>query len=272
MRKVTADLLAAITASARKSADVRERAGDERTREAAAGRTPRGAEFLARLRGSAGGHAAIIAECKRRSPSRGILRHPYDPVAIASGYETAGAAAISILTEPTFFDGALGDLSAVREHTRIPLLRKDFIATPFQVLEARAAGADAVLLIVGALDRQLLAALMAEAGRQELTALVEVHSREELLVALDAGAALVGINSRNLKTLDVDLRVFDDLIDDVPDHVTAVAESGLREAADLRRLRSAGYDAFLIGERFMTTPNPGEVLAELLAASRGGPE
>jgi len=158
----------------------------------------------------------------------------------------------------------------VRERVEIPLLRKDFIATPFQVMEARAAGADAVLLIVGALDGKALAALMAEAARQEVAALVEVHSREELLAALDAGAALVGVNSRNLKTLDVDLRVFDDLIDEVPDHVTVVAESGLREAEDLRRLRSAGYDAFLIGERFMTTPDPGEALAELLAASQGG--
>ena len=269
---MTTDLLAAITASARKSADVRERAGDATIRAVAAGRTPRGAEFLARLRGSAGAQVPVIAECKRRSPSRGILRHPYDPVAIASGYEAAGAAAISILTEPTFFDGALDHLSAVRERVGIPLLRKDFIATPFQVVEARAAGADAVLLIVGALDGKVLAGLMAEAARQELAALVEVHSREELLVALDAGAVLVGVNSRNLKTLDVDLRIFDDLIDDVPDHVTVVAESGLREAADLRRLRSAGYDAFLIGERFMTTPNPGAALAELLAASRGGPQ
>lgn len=269
---MTTDLLAAITASARKSADVRERAGAATIRTMAAGRTPRGGEFLARLRGSAGAHVPVIAECKRRSPSRGILRHPYDPVAIACGYEAAGAAAISILTEATFFDGALEHLTAVRERVGIPLLRKDFIATPFQVIEARAAGADAVLLIVGALDRKVLAGLMAEAARQELAALVEVHSREELLVALDAGALLLGVNSRNLKTLDVDLRIFDDLIDAVPDHVTVVAESGLREAADLRRLRSAGYDAFLIGERFMTTPNPGDALAALLAASQGSPQ
>ena len=204
------------------------------------------------------------------------MRHPYDPVAIAVGYETAGAAAISVLTEPAFFDGALDHLSAVRDCVGIPVLRKDFIATPFQVVEARAAGADAVLLIVGAFtsrgafegfDAKVLAALMAEAAFQNLAALVEVHSREELQVALDAGATLVGVNSRNLKTLEVNLRVFDQLIDEVPDNVTAVAESGLRDAADLRRLRSAGYDAFLIGERFMTAPNPGEALAELIAAA-----
>ena len=267
---MTTDLLAAITASARKSAEVRERARDSEVREAAAGGAPRGDEFLSRLRGTAGGRVPIIAECKRRSPSRGILRHPYDPVAIAAGYEAAGAAAISILTEPTFFDGALDHLSAVRDRVGIPLLRKDFIATPFQIVEARAAGADAVLLIVGALHPTALAALMAEAAVQKLAALVEVHSREELRVALDNGATLVGVNSRNLKTLEVDLRVFDELIDDVPEHVTVVAESGLREAVDLRRLRVGGYDAFLIGERFMTTPNPGEALAELIDAAGGG--
>ena len=267
---MSTDLLAAITASARRSADVRERAGDARVRQAAAARAPLSAEFVARLRGSGASHVPIIAECKHRSPSRGILRHPYDPVAIALGYEAAGAAAISVLTEATFFDGALDHLSAVRARVNVPLLRKDFIATPFQIIEARAAGADAVLLIVGALEAQALSALMAEAVLQELAALVEVHSREELQIAVDAGATVIGVNSRNLKTLDVDLRVFDELIGDVPDNVTVVAESGLREAADIRRLQSAGYDAFLIGERFMTMPNPGEALAELIAASAGG--
>jgi len=276
---VTTDLLAAITASARRSAEVRERATDARVRETAAGRAPRGREFVSRLSDSASGHVRVIAECKQRSPSRGILRHPYDPGAIAGGYEKAGAAAISVLTEPTFFDGALDHLSAVRERVGIPLLRKDFITTPFQVVEARAAGADAVLLIAGAFtsrrgregfDAKVLAALMAEAASQQVAALVEVHSREELQIALDAGATLVGVNSRNLKTLDVNLRVFDELIGEVPDNVTVVAESGLREAEDLRRLRSAGFDAFLIGERFMTTANPGEALAELIAATGAG--
>ena len=262
---MSSDLLAAITASARASAEVRERTGAATVCDAAARRTPRGAEFLAGLTG----RVPIIAECKRRSPSRGILRHPYDPVAIAIGYETAGAAAISVLTEATFFDGALSHLSAVRERVGIPLLRKDFITTPFQVVEARAVGADAVLLIVAALPADCLAALMAEATRQGLAALVEVHSRKELQTALDAGADLIGVNSRNLKTLDVDLRVFDALIDEVPDNVTVVAESGLREAVDIRRLRSAGYDAFLIGERFMTMEDPGVALAALIAASGG---
>ena len=266
---MTTDLLAAITASARKSADGRERASGVSVQELAARRSPRGSQFVARLRGLSDGQVPVIAECKRRSPSRGILRHPYDPAEIASGYERAGAAAISVLTEPTFFDGALDHLSAVRNSVDIPVLRKDFIATSFQILEARAVGADAVLLIVGALDSKALRQLIGEAANQELATLVEVHSREELRVALDAGASVVGVNSRNLKTLEVDLGVFDELINEVPDEVTVVAESGLREAADIRRLRAAGYDAFLIGERFMTAANPAEALGELLAAARG---
>jgi indole-3-glycerol phosphate synthase len=262
---VNTDLLAAITAAARRSADLREQATDAAVREAAAMRSPRGEAFVDRLNSPADGRVAIIAECKRRSPSRGVLRDPYDPAAIAEGYEAAGAAAISVLTEPVFFDGALEHLTAVRSRVGIPLLRKDFIATRFQVVEARAAGADAVLLIVGALDRQALGDLLAEASAQSLAALVEVHSRRELHDALDAGASLIGVNSRNLKTLEVDLRVFDDMVDEAPSEVTLVAESGLREAADIQRLRSAGYDAFLIGERFMTTPDPGKALAALLA-------
>ena len=266
---MTTDLLAAITASARRSADGRERATAVSVQELAARRSPRGPEFVSRLRRLSDGQVPVIAECKRRSPSRGILRQPYDPAEIAAGYERAGAAAISVLTEPTFFDGALDHLSAVRTCVDIPLLRKDFIATAFQIVEARAVGADAILLIVGAVDAETLRRLIAESALQDLAALVEVHSRDELQVALDAGATVLGVNSRNLKTLEVDLGVFDELIDDVPDDVTVVAESGLREAADLQRLRSAGYDAFLIGERFMTAANPGEALAQLLAAARG---
>jgi len=267
---VNTNLLAAITASARQSADWRERETGSAVHEAAAARRPGGDAFVARLQGAHGASVSVIAECKRRSPSRGILRHPYDPVAIAMGYASAGAAAVSVLTEPTFFDGALDHLTAVRAAVSVPLLRKDFISTPFQIVEARAAGADAVLLIVGALAPETLTRLLSEATRQGLAALVEVHSLEELRVALEAGALVVGVNSRNLKTLDVDLRVFDGLIDEIPDAVTAVAESGIREAADVRRLRSAGYDAFLIGERFMTTPNPGEALRALMSAACEG--
>jgi len=264
---MSTNLLAAIAASAKKSADVREQSQAQVVHDTAGRRSPQGAAFRARLADAA--RVNIIAECKQRSPSRGILRHPYDPVSIAAGYEKAGATAISVLTEATFFDGARDHLSAIRGRVGIPLLRKDFISTPFQIVEARALGADAVLLIVGALERDTLIALLAEAARQGMAALVEVHSREELHVALAAGADLVGVNSRNLRTLDVDLRVFDDLVSDIPDDVTAVAESGIRAADDIRRLRSAGYDAFLIGERFMTSPDPGEALASLIASAEG---
>jgi indole-3-glycerol phosphate synthase len=265
---MSSGVLAAITAAARRSADEREKTSGAAVAEAAAGRMPRGREFTARL---SSGRVSIIAECKRRSPSKGILREPYDPVAIAQGYADAGAAGISVLTEPAFFDGSLEHLSSVRAHVDVPLLRKDFVTTPFQIVEARAAGADAVLLIVAAMDVATLATLLAEANRQDVAALVEVHSRPELEAAVAAGAALIGVNCRNLRTLEVDLGVHDELVGAVPDHVTVVAESGLRTAGDIQRLQSAGYDAFLIGERFMSAPNPGEALAVLLAAVEGGP-
>jgi indole-3-glycerol phosphate synthase len=259
-------VLAAITAAAKRSADVRERMGGHAVEEVAATGRPRGAEFRARLQAP---RVCVIAECKRRSPSRGILRDPYDPASIARGYAAAGAAAISVITENTFFDGSLDHLSEVRQCVEIPVLRKDFISTPFQILEARAAGADAILLIVAALDRAGLNDLLAESARQGLAALVEVHSMPELEEALAAGADLVGVNSRNLKTLDVDVRVFDQVRREIPDGVVTVAESGLRSAEDIRRLRAAGYNAFLIGEHFMTAPDPGMALAALVAAAEG---
>lgn len=209
----------------------------------------------------------VIAECKRRSPSRGVLRADYDPVAIAAAYAAAGAAAVSVLTEPTFFDGALEHLSGVRAAVSVPILRKDFIVSEYQLLEAKAAGADAVLLIVSALRPVELKVLHDHAGRMGLDVLVEVHDATELAIALDAGARIVGVNNRNLRTLEVDLHASDTLIAKVPDEVVAVSESGLRTAEDLLRLRSLGYRAFLIGERFMTAAEPGEQLKELLASA-----
>jgi indole-3-glycerol phosphate synthase len=178
----------------------------------------------------------IIAECKRRSPSRGVLRQDYDAAAIASAYERNGAAAVSVLTEPTFFDGAPADLQAVRAVVSIPVLRKDFIVDRYQLLEARAWGANAVLLIVAALNQPELAALISEAGRQGLDALVEVHSQLELDRALDAGATIVGVNNRNLKTLEVSTRTSEALAHRLPRGVAAVAESGLKVPADLVRI------------------------------------
>ena len=266
------DLLAAAVAAARRSADERERASGAalRGRVEALPRTG-AAAFEAALRGAGAAGVRVIAECKRRSPSRGVLRAAYDPAAIAAAYDAAGAAAISVLTEPTFFDGSLDHLRVVRAATRRPLLQKDFVVTPFQIAEAADAGADAVLLIVRALAGTSLAALAAEARALGLAALVEVHDRLELDRALETGATLVGVNCRNLQTLAVDRRVFDDLAPHLPASVVAVAESGIGSAADMQRLRGLRYDAFLIGERLVTQPDPGAALAHLLeAVSVGG--
>jgi indole-3-glycerol phosphate synthase len=260
----TADLLGTIVAATRRIVEVRE-----------------GREPLARLarradRRSLGGggrfHAAlaaearvnVIAECKRRSPSRGILRASYDPVAIAKSYEGAGAAAISVLTEPTFFDGSLEHLEAVRTAVGVPVLRKDFIVSDYQLFEAKAAGADAALLIVAALQPAELKRLMARATALELDTLVEVHTGDELDAALDGGARIIGVNNRNLRTLDVDVHASEALVERVPRDVVAVSESGLRTPADLLRLGALGFRAFLIGERLMAAEDPGGELRGLL--------
>jgi indole-3-glycerol phosphate synthase len=259
----TADLLATIVAATRRIVAVREvlEPLSALARRADA-RVPRPGLFLAAL--SRADRVNVVAECKRRSPSRGVLRANYDPVAIARAYADAGAAAISVLTEPTFFDGALEHLEAVRLAVDIPVLRKDFIVAEYQLLEARAAGADAVLLIVAALARDELQRLSTAAAGLGLETLVEVHSADELEIAIDAGAAVIGVNNRNLRTLGVDVRASEDLVARVPAHVVAVSESGLKTPADLQRLGALGYRAFLIGERFMTDPEPGRALSDLL--------
>ena len=212
----------------------------------------------------------IIAECKRRSPSRGILRQDYDAAAHARAYEAAGAAAISVLTEPTFFDGAPDHLRAVRDAVAIPVLRKDFIVTDYQLFEAVALGADAVLLIVGALDDANLRHLLDRAHELGLASLVEVHDVEEFRRALDAGARIVGVNSRNLKTLAVDPAVLDSVAPLVPPNITSVAESGITSREDVDRLAIAGYDAFLVGERLIAQPDPGRALRELRQSAEPG--
>jgi indole-3-glycerol phosphate synthase len=266
---MSGSLLDAVVAGARRSAGMREQAMDRSGfHESWAGRLPRGDRFEEALRQPG---IRVIAECKRRSPAKGVLRASYDPAAVARSYRAAGAAAISVLTEPTFFDGSLQHLAAVRSAVDLPVLCKDFLTTEFQLLEARAAGADAVLLIVAALDQDVLARLIAAAGALGLAALVEVHDRDELARALDAGARIIGVNSRNLRTLDVSTAIFDDLAPLLPEEVIAVAESGLKSGDDVRRLRQARYDAFLIGERFMTAEDPGAALAALLdEAGRAG--
>jgi indole-3-glycerol phosphate synthase len=192
------------------------------------------------------------------------LRAAYDPVVIARSYERAGAAALSVLTEPTFFDGALAHLDAVRDAVALPLLRKDFILDEYQLLEAIAAGADAVLLIVAALADSELVRLHREAERLGLAVLVEVHEVDELERAVQAGAGIIGVNNRNLRTLDVDVRASETIAERMPKSAVAVSESGLKSAADIARMRALGYHAFLIGERCMTAPDPGAALKELL--------
>jgi indole-3-glycerol phosphate synthase len=262
----TADLLAAILAATRRMVEVRqerEPIGDLARR--ASLLPSRLGRFDGALRAAAD-RVNIIAECKRRSPSKGVLRRAYDPVAIARAYADAGAAAISVLTEPTFFDGALEHLQAVHQTVDVPVLRKDFLVTEYQLLEAKAAGADAVLLIVAALRPVELKVLHDHAVALGLDVLVEVHDGNELAMALDAGARIVGVNNRNLRTLDVDVHASEKLIERIPGDVIAVSESGLKSADEIARLRQLGYHAFLIGERFMTAPDPGTALQALLAS------
>jgi len=297
-----ADVLAAIVAATRRSVEVRRELQPPAALEAAALRAwqPRGELFESSLRApsEAAEHAAamprgradaqdtaaqrgahadisrteqrltrtfnVIAECKRRSPSRGVLRADYDPVAIARAYADAGAAAISVLTEPTFFDGSLDHLQAVRHAVSLPLLRKDFIVDEYQILEARAAGADALLLIVAALDDARLRTLLRAAADHDLAVLVEVHTADELNRAQDAGARVIGVNSRNLKTLNVSLDTLFEIAKQMDRSTIAVAESGIRTRDDLESLRASGYHAFLVGERFMTDADPGAALTRLM--------
>ncbi|MCU1636807.1 MAG: indole-3-glycerol phosphate synthase TrpC [Cryobacterium sp.] len=205
----------------------------------------------------------VIAEVKRASPSRGPLADIRDPAALAVSYETGGASAISVLTEGRRFAGSLSDLEQVRSAVSIPVLRKDFIGDPYQVLEARAAGADLVLLIVAALDQDRLQALNELIGELGMTALVETHSADEVTRALDIGAALVGVNARNLSTFELDQDLFGSLADQIPAGVIRVAESAVKNAADVAHYRAAGADVVLVGEALVTS-DPVRTLSEFL--------
>jgi indole-3-glycerol phosphate synthase len=257
----SADLLETIVAATRRIVDVRSAARPLDVLERGLPRNPDGLAFERALRTSP--TPRVIAECKRRSPSRGILRRNYDPAEHARSYESAGAAAISVLTEPTFFDGSLEHLAAVREAVKVPILRKDFIVSRYQLVEAAVAGADAVLLIVGACEPRLLQSLLVDAHDLGLAALVEVHDVHEIERAVDAGAQIIGVNSRNLRTLDVDPSALDNAASRIPRYAAAVAESGVRSPADLARLGSLGYHAFLVGERLITEADPGAALEQL---------
>jgi indole-3-glycerol phosphate synthase len=262
---MTADLLRTIVAATERIVETRrEREPLTALENRAASARPRGADFEAAL--GLADRVNVIAECKRRSPSKGVLAVDYDPVRMARQYEEGGAAAISVLTEPTFFDGALDHLTAIRSSVVLPLLRKDFIVDEYQLFEARAAGADAILLIVAALEQGQLIALQKRAWDLQLAALVEVHDETELARAVDSGARVIGVNNRNLRTLAVDVNASDRLAPRLPRDVIAVSESGLKSREELEHLVAAGYRAFLIGERFMTDPNPAAAIRRLTGA------
>jgi indole-3-glycerol phosphate synthase len=207
----------------------------------------------------------VITELKPASPSRGVLREPFDPVALATELENAGAAALSVLTEGEFFRGSLKNLRDARRATQLPALRKDFIFDSWQVWETRANDADSFLLIVAALTDRTLRELLALGRELKMEPLVEVHTAGELHRAQQAGARVIGVNNRDLKTLEVRPQTSLELIEQIPEDCIAVAESGLTLPEDLRSLRAAGFDAFLIGEHLMTAADPGVALQGLLA-------
>ncbi|NUS45622.1 MAG: indole-3-glycerol phosphate synthase TrpC [Mycobacteriaceae bacterium] len=208
----------------------------------------------------------VIAEVKRASPSKGALADIPDPAKLAAAYQDGGARVISVLTEGRRFHGSLADLDAVRAAVTIPVLRKDFIVGPYQIHEARAHGADLILLIVAALDQPTLIALLDRTESLGMTALVEVHTEEEADRALEAGASVIGVNARNLKTLDVDPDVFARIAPGLPSHVIKVAESGIRNTSDLHSYAGAGADAVLVGESLVTNGDPRGAVADLVAA------
>ncbi len=229
----------------------------------AAAHRPRG--FQAALRKAAALGPAIIAELKKASPSRGVLRSDdYRPATIALGYERVGAAALSVLTDEEFFKGSIEDLEAVSTVVKIPVLRKDFILDPFQVIEARAAGADAILLIVAAHTDADLKELNEAARRINLDVLCEVHNKAELDRAIDLGVEMIGVNSRDLATLNMDPMAHTDLVRWLPANVLRVAESGIKTPQDIEKLLAVGYDAFLVGEALMRQPDPAAMLALLM--------
>jgi indole-3-glycerol phosphate synthase len=213
-----------------------------------------------------GDHICVIAEVKRESPSRGPLADISDPAALARDYEAGGAHCISVLTEERRFGGSLDDLAAVRAAVDIPVLRKDFIVGSYQLWEARAYGADLVLLIVAALEQDALVSLVERARSLGLTPLVEVHDETEVLRALDAGADVIGVNARNLKTLEIDRTIFPRVAHRIPDSCIKIAESGVREPHDLIAYAEAGADAVLVGESLVTGKDPRAAVHDLVTA------
>jgi indole-3-glycerol phosphate synthase len=208
----------------------------------------------------------VVAEVKRSSPSKGALAAIADPAGLASDYESGGASIISVLTEGRRFGGSLADLAAVRAAVDVPILRKDFVVSSYQVWEARAYGADAVLLIVAALEQQALVSLVERVHSLGMTALVEVHDADEVARAVDAGAHVIGVNCRDLRTLEVDRAVFARVAPLIPANVVTIAESGVRGPHDVLEFARAGADAVLVGESLVTGRDPRSAVADLVAA------
>lgn len=222
----------------------------------------------AALRGEDHRSVQIISEVKRRSPSKGALADIPDPAGLAESYRNGGAACISVLTEERRFGGSLADLDAVRARVDIPVLRKDFIVTPYQIWEARAHGADMILLMVSALEETVLTSFIERVHSLGMTALVEAHTVEEAKIAADCGARVIGINARNLKTLEVDVATFANVVGVLPPSVVRVAESGVRGPQDVLEYARAGADAILVGEALVTSPDPRRAVSDLVAAGQ----
>ncbi|MBI3327203.1 MAG: indole-3-glycerol phosphate synthase TrpC [Nitrospinae bacterium] len=224
-------------------------------------------DFVGAVRGAASPQNTtprVIAEIKKASPSQGVIRPDFDPVAIARTYAMNGAAALSVLTDAKYFQGKLEFLSAIRQTVALPLLRKDFTLDPYQIYEARVAGADAILLIAAALEREKLEELLQLANAEGMAALIEVHTAEELAGILPLRPRVVGINNRDLRTFRTDIDTTLRLLPAIPPEVLVVSESGIHGTADIERLREKGVHAFLIGESLMRSPDPGLKLRELL--------
>lgn len=256
-----AEILATIAAHVREVVAMRRR---DRPLQALRDRSIFGAPTRGFARAVAGTQRRIVAEVKKASPSKGLIRADFDPVAIAKDYAVHGASAISVLTEERFFLGDLHDLEQIHANVALPLLRKDFMLDSYQIVESKSFGADAVLFIAAMLDNQLMSELRQQASELQMDSLVEVHSEAELEVALNVGAQLIGINNRDLKTFAVSLATTERLAPLVPAGIPAVCESGIDSIEQIRRVESLGVHVFLIGESLMRAPEPGLKLANLL--------
>ena len=261
--RATMTVLGSILDGVRAAVAAREAVLDLSAVKAAAAAAPPALDAAAALRAPGIG---VIAEVKRASPSKGALADIPDPAVLAAAYEAGGARMISVLTEERRFHGSLADLDAVRKAVNIPVLRKDFIVGPYQIHEARAHGADVILLIVAALEQHVLASLLDRTESLGMTALVEVHTEEEADRALEAGASVIGINARNLKTLEVDMDTFGRIAPGLPTDLVKIAESGVRGTADLLAYAGAGADAVLVGEGLVTSGDPRAAVSDLVTA------